>query len=64
MIDPAECQDSSPRVSPGHPRMDETIFKYLCFEMKKGEVERKEMMSKLKERARETASAYSESRGI
>ena len=31
------------------PRMDETTDEYLGFEMKKGEVERKEMMRKLEE---------------
>ena len=35
------------------PRLDETTYKYLGFEMKKGEVERKEMMTKLEERIRE-----------
>ena len=32
------------------PRLDETTYKYLGFEMKHGEVERKEMMRKLEER--------------
>ena len=32
------------------PRLDETTSKYLGFEMRKGEVERKEMMDKLEER--------------
>ena len=35
------------------PRMDETTYKYLGFQMKKGEVERNEMMAKLEERIRE-----------
>ena len=35
------------------PRMDETTYKYLGFQMKKGEVEGKEMMTKLEERIRE-----------
>ena len=35
------------------PRLDETSYKYLGFEMKKGEVEGKEMMVKLEERIRE-----------
>ena len=35
------------------PRMDETTYKYLGFEMGKGEVERKEMMDKLDERIKE-----------
>ena len=35
------------------PRLDEMTYKYLGFEMKKGEVERKEMMRKLEERIRE-----------
>ena len=35
------------------PRLDETTYKYLGFEMKKGEVEGKEMMAKLEERIRE-----------
>ena len=33
--------------------MDDTTYKYLGFEMKKGEVERKEMMVKLEERIHE-----------
>ena len=32
------------------PRLDDTTYKYLGFEMKKGEVARKEMMRKLEER--------------
>ena len=32
------------------PRLDETTYKYLGFEMKKGEVDRKEMMRKLEQR--------------
>ena len=32
------------------PRMDETTYKYLGFEIKKGDVERKEMMRRLEER--------------
>ena len=32
------------------PRLDETTYKYLGFEMKKGEVDRKKMMTKLEER--------------
>ena len=35
------------------PRMDETTYKYLGFEMKKGEVARNEMMKKLEERIRD-----------
>ena len=35
------------------PRLDETTYKYLGFEMKKGEVHRKEMLVKLEERIRE-----------
>ena len=35
------------------PRMDETTYKYLGFEMKKGEVERREMMVKLEKRIEE-----------
>ena len=35
------------------PRMDETTYKYLGFEMKKGEVERNEMMVKLEKRIEE-----------
>ena len=34
----------------GIPRLDETTYKYLGFEMKNGDVERKEMMRKLEER--------------
>ena len=34
------------------PRMDETTYKYLEFEMRKTEVERKEKMVKLEERIR------------
>ena len=34
------------------PRIDEMTYKYLGFEMKKGEIERKEMMSRLEERIR------------
>ena len=29
------------------PRLDEVTYKYLGFEMKKGDIERKEMMEKL-----------------
>ena len=36
------------------PRMYETTYKYLGFQMKKGEVEGKEMMAKLEERIRES----------
>ena len=32
------------------PRMDDTTYKYLGFEMKQGEVERKKMMRTLEER--------------
>ena len=32
------------------PRMDETSYKYLGYEMKKGEIDRKEMMVKLEKR--------------
>ena len=32
------------------PRLDETTYKYLGFEMKKGEVDRKEMVQKLEQR--------------
>ena len=35
------------------PRMDETTYNYLGFEMIKGEIERKKMMVKLEERIRE-----------
>ena len=35
------------------PRLDETTYKYLGFEMRKGEVERNEMMEKLEERIME-----------
>ena len=35
------------------PRLDETTYKYLGFEMKKGEIERKEMMARLEERIKE-----------
>ena len=35
------------------PRMDETTYKYLGFQMKKGDVEAKEMMAKLDERIKE-----------
>ena len=35
------------------PRMDETTYKYLGFEMKHGEVARKDMMTKLEERIKE-----------
>ena len=35
------------------PRLDETTYKYLGFEMMKGEVDRKEMMAKLEERIKE-----------
>ena len=35
------------------PRLDETTYKYLGFEMKNGEIERKEMMIRLEERIRE-----------
>ena len=35
------------------PRLDETTYKYLGFEMKKGDVDRKEMMRKLQERIEE-----------
>ena len=35
------------------PRMDDVTYKYLGFEMRKGEVERKEMMNKLEERIKE-----------
>ena len=35
------------------PRMDDTTYKYLGFQMKKGEVDGKEMMVKLEERIRE-----------
>ena len=35
------------------PRMDETTYKYLGFEMKKGEVDRKVMMKRLEERIKE-----------
>ena len=34
-------------------RLDETTYKFLGFEMKKGEVDRKLMMAKLKERVRD-----------
>ena len=36
------------------PRLDEITYKYLGFEMKKGEVKRKEMKKKLEQRIRET----------
>ena len=35
------------------PRLDEVTYKYLGFEMKKGEVEKKQMMDMLEERIRE-----------
>ena len=35
------------------PRLDDTTYKYLGFEMKKGEIERNEMMRKLEERIKE-----------
>ena len=35
------------------PRMDQITYRYLGFEMRKGEIERKEMMKKLKERIKE-----------
>ena len=35
------------------PRMDALTYKYLGFEMKKGEVDRKEMLVKLEERIKE-----------
>ena len=35
------------------PRLDETTYKYLGFEMKRGEVEKKETMKKLEERIKE-----------
>ena len=35
------------------PRMDEIPYKYLGFEMKKGEIERKTMMKRLEERIKE-----------
>ena len=35
------------------PRMDEETYKYLRFEMKKGEIERKEMMKRLEEMTKE-----------
>ena len=35
------------------PRLGETTYKYLGFEMKKGEIARDEMMSKLEERIQE-----------
>ena len=34
-------------------RLDETTYKYLGFEMKKGEVDRKAMMKRLEERVKE-----------
>ena len=37
------------------PRMDETTYKNIGFEMKKGEVERKEMMAKVEERIKRKA---------
>ena len=39
-----------PQSLQGIPRMDETTYKYLGFEMKRGEVDRNEMMSKLEQR--------------
>ena len=35
------------------PRLDEITYKYLGFEIKKGEIERKEMMDKLEERIKD-----------
>ena len=35
------------------PRLDETTYRHLGFQTKKGEVNRKEMMEKLEERIRE-----------
>ena len=35
------------------PRLDERTYKYLGFEMKKGEVDQKEMARKLEERIKE-----------
>ena len=46
-------ETSLPQSLQDIPRMDETTYKYLGFEMKNGEVERKEMMKKLEERIRE-----------
>ena len=38
--------------------MDETTYKYLSFEMKKGEVDRKEMLVKLEEMIREKSEEH------
>ena len=35
------------------PRLDEITYKFLGFEMRKGEIERKAMMKKLEERIRD-----------
>ena len=35
------------------PRMDETTYRYLCFEMREGDVKGKEMMETLEERIKE-----------
>ena len=43
------------------PRLDETTYKYLGFEMKRGEVDRKQMMSKLEQRIVETPRTFPES---
>ena len=40
------------------PRLDETTYKYLGFEMKKGEVDRKEMLVKLEEMIREKSEEH------
>ena len=39
------------------PRMNEITYKYLGFEMRHGEVERKEMMERLEDDQRETGGA-------
>ena len=46
------------------PRMDETTYKYLGFQMKKGEVGGKEMMTKLEERIKEKQDESSKSRRV
>ena len=46
------------------PRMDETTYKYLGFQMKKGEVEGKEMMTKLEGGIMEKLDEPTESRRV
>ena len=46
------------------PRLDEVAYKYLGFEMKKGDVERREVMKKLEQRIRDFGTSNKESRGV